>query len=238
MRPFSIQVDEPHIISAYSKLGWLRASVLGANDGIVSIAALIVGVAGATNSVRDILTAGFAGLLAGALSMAAGEYVSVSTQRDTEQALLAKERYELEHEQAKELEELTRLYEDKGLSRATAEIVAKELTSKKVFEAHAEAELHIDPHNLANPWRAVGASAMSFVVGASIPLSAIVFAPSSFRIVVTFLSVAVALFITGALSAKVGGAGKKRAALRVAGGGLLAMGITYLIGIIFGVSGI
>ena len=142
--------EEPHQDISGSRLNWLRAAVLGANDGIVSVAALVVGVAGATDVTGFIFTAGIAGLLAGALSMAVGEYVSVSTQRDTEKALLEKERWELENEPEKELEELTRLYEAKGLGRDTAALVAKELTDHDAFGAHVDVELHIDPNNLTN----------------------------------------------------------------------------------------
>ena len=140
-----------------NKLNWLRAAVLGANDGIVSTSAVIVGVAGASNSKSFILTAGVASLVAGALSMAVGEYISVSTQRDTEKSLLEKERIELATVPDEELEELTGIYEKKGLSRGTAEIVAKELTAHDAFSAHVEAELGIDPNNLTKPLNAVRA---------------------------------------------------------------------------------
>ncbi|OGG52666.1 hypothetical protein A3H16_01090 [Candidatus Kaiserbacteria bacterium RIFCSPLOWO2_12_FULL_53_8] len=230
--------DEPHSDASGSKLNWLRAAVLGANDGIVSVAALVVGVAGASDSAGFILTAGIAGLLAGALSMAVGEYVSVSTQRDTERALLAKEKWELENEAEAELEELTALYQAKGLSRATAEEVAKELTAHDAFAAHVDIELHIDPNNLTNPWQAALASAASFFLGAVIPLIAIVLPPPSLRIPITFIAVLFALMITGSLSAQAGGANKTRATIRVVAGGALAMAITFAIGKLFGVVGI
>ena len=230
--------DEPHSDASGSKLNWLRAAVLGANDGIVSVAALVVGVAGASDSAGFILTAGIAGLLAGALSMAVGEYVSVSTQRDTERALLAKEKWELENEAEAELEELTALYQAKGLSRATAEEVAKELTAHDAFAAHVDIELHIDPNNLTNPWQAALASAASFFLGAVIPLIAIVLPPPSLRIPITFIAVLFALMITGSLSAQAGGANKTRATIRVVEGGALAMAITFAIGKLFGVVGI
>lgn len=228
---------EPHT-NIGSKLNWLRASVLGANDGIVSVAALVVGVAGATDSASAILIAGIAGVLAGALSMAAGEYVSVSSQRDSERALLAKERYELAHEAEKELEELTTLYLAKGLSRVTAETVAKELTARDAFAAHVDIELNIDPNNLANPLSAGIASALSFCAGAIIPMLAITLPAPELRIPLTFLSVIIALAITGSLSAYIGGASIPRATLRVIVGGTLAMSITYGIGKLFGVAGI
>lgn len=229
---------EAHSDRSGSKLNWLRAAVLGANDGIVSVAALIVGVAGATDSAGFILTAGIAGLLAGALSMAVGEYVSVSTQRDTERALLAKETWELQNEPEKELEELTTLYQSKGLSRTTAEAVAKELTARDAFAAHVDIELHIDPNNLTSPSHAAVASGISFTAGAVIPLIAIILPPPGLRISITFIAVLVALMITGSLSAYVGSANKTRATIRVVLGGALAMAITFGIGKLFGVVGI
>lgn len=216
-------------------LNWLRAAVLGANDGIVSVAALIVGVAGATNSASFVLMAGIAGIISGALSMAAGEYVSVSTQRDTERALLAKEKWELENMPEEELEELTTIYQSKGLSRETAAHVAQELTRHDAFSAHVEAELHIDPNNLVNPWYAAGASALSFILGGIIPLLAITLPPANIAVACTFAAVVAALSITGALSAHAGGANKTRATIRVIAGGLFAMIITYIIGQLFGV---
>ena len=145
--------------------------MLGANDGIVSVAGIVVGVAGATSSRGPILTAGLAGLVAGAASMSLGEYVSVSSQRDSERALLDKERRELREEPDEELEELTAIYEAKGLTRQTAELVAAELTANDAFAAHAEVELGIDPNDVVNPWHAAAASATAFVIGALLPLS-------------------------------------------------------------------
>ncbi|HEY6022034.1 MAG TPA: VIT family protein [Candidatus Paceibacterota bacterium] len=221
-----------------SKLNWLRAAVLGANDGITSVASIIAGVAGATDHVGFIMTAGIAGLTAGALSMAAGEYVSVSTQRDTELALIAKEKHELATMPEAELEELTRLYEAKGLSRDTAAHVAKELTAHDAFAAHAEVELRIDPEDLTNPWAAAVASALSFTVGGIVPLIAMYFSPAAWRVEITLTAVMLALAITGVLSAYAGGANKTKATLRVVVGGVFAMLITYLIGKAFGVVGI
>ena len=233
-----LHASEPHSSVAADKLNWLRAAVLGANDGIVSVASIVVGVAASTDSLPFIITAGIAGLSAGALSMAAGEYVSVSTQRDTEHALLAKERLELETMPEKELEELIGLYEAKGLSRTTATTVAAELTERDAFAAHVDAELHIDPNNLTNPWNAAIASAASFFVGGVIPLIAIVVTPELYRFPATLLAVLVALIITGSLSAHAGGASKMRATIRVVLGGVAAMAITYGIGKLFGVAGI
>ncbi len=218
------------------RLNWLRAAVLGANDGIVSVASIVVGVAGAVNSSEFILTAGVAGLTAGALSMAVGEYVSVSTQRDSEEALLEQERYELINEPERELEELVKLYAAKGLKRETAEIVAKELTAHDAFAAHADAELKTDPSNLTNPAMAALASAVAFTLGGLIPLVAIILPAENIRIVITFLAVLVALVVTGMLSAKLGRAKKMRATIRVVFGGVLAMALTYGVGVLFGVS--
>jgi len=219
-----------------SKLNWLRASVLGANDGIVSIAGLVVGVAGAGSSIQVILSSGLAGIIAGAISMAAGEYVSVSSQRDTEKSLLKKEIYELKKFPKQELNELAVIYEKKGLSRKTAMVVAKELTNKDVQAAHFDAELGIDPKKLTNPWHAAFASAASFCVGAVIPLVFILLPPEIIRVQVVFVAVVIALVMTGYLSAKVGGANKSRAIIRVVSGGILAMAATYMIGRIFHIS--
>lgn len=228
---------EPHSQSTVSKLNWLRAAVLGANDGIVSIAGLVLGVAGATSSPEVIITAGVAGIVAGAISMAAGEYVSVSSSRDTEHALLQKERDELKNFPDAELLELVIIYEKKGLSRQTATKVAEELTKKDAFAAHVDAELGIDPNNLTNPWHAAFASACAFLAGAMIPLVAIILPPENIRIPVAFGSVILALAATGVISAKVGGASPMRATIRVVLGGALAMVVTYTIGRIFHVSG-
>lgn len=226
--------DEPHSAGSAAKLNKLRASVLGANDGIVSVAGIVAGVAGATNNKAVIITAGVAGLVAGALSMAAGEYVSVSSQRDTERALLAKERRELEQYPQEELEELTQIYEHKGLKRSTAELVARELTSHNAYAAHVDAELNIDPNDLNNPWQAAVASAISFLIGAVIPLLAIVVSPNQLRLPIVFASVIIALVITGVLSAYAGGANRLKATVRVVIGGSLAMVVTYCIGRLFG----
>jgi VIT1/CCC1 family predicted Fe2+/Mn2+ transporter len=229
---------ELHTEDSMTQLNWLRASVLGANDGIVSVASIVAGVAGASNSVEFVLTAGVAGLVAGALSMAVGEYVSVSTQRDTERALLEKERRELMEEPEAELEELASIYEAKGLSQQTAKIVAQELTVHDAFAAHAEAELQINPNALTNPMSAAYASAAAFVSGGIIPLLAIMFSPTELQTPITFLAVLTALIITGTLSAQVGGANKTKATIRVVFGGILAMAITYGIGSMFGAIGI
>lgn len=225
---------EPHVGAINTKLNWLRAGVLGANDGIVSTAGIVVGVAAATIDRGPIFTAGLAGLAAGALSMAVGEYVSVSTQRDTERALLAKERRELAEEPDAELAELVGLYRAKGLSEQTARTVAEELTAHDAFAAHIDVELGINPDELTNPWHAAMSSAIAFTVGALLPLLTILLLPPPTRIPVTFAAVLAALAITGWVSARLGGADPQRAVTRVVIGGALAMAITYLIGHLFG----
>jgi VIT1/CCC1 family predicted Fe2+/Mn2+ transporter len=227
---------EAHSGSAGARLNWLRASVLGANDGIVSLAALVVGVAGATADVHVILVTGVAGLLAGALSMAVGEYVSVSSQRDTELALVEKERMELRDFAPQELEELVNIYERKGLSRSTAEQAARELTEHDALAAHLDAELGIDPAALTNPWHAAFASGASFVAGALIPLIAITMPPEEVRVPVAFGSVVLALLITGIFSARVSEAPVAKVVLRIVSGGVLAMAITFGVGMLFGVA--
>jgi vacuolar iron transporter family protein len=225
---------EPHSGSVSSKLNWLRAGVLGANDGIVSTAGIVVGVAAATTMRGPILTAGVAGLVAGAVSMALGEYVSVSTQRDTEQALLNKERGELHDDPGAELDELAALYEAKGLSTATARMVAEELTDHDAFAAHAEVELGIDPEDLTNPWQAALSSALSFTVGALLPLIVVLVLDSAIRIPATIGAVLVALLITGSVSARLGGAPVRQAIIRNVIGGALALGITWGVGHLVG----
>lgn len=171
-----------------------------------------------------------------AVSMALGEYVSVSTQRDTEKALLSKERRELREDPAAELDELASLYEQKGLQPSTARQVAEELTKRDAFAAHAEIELGLQPDELTNPWQAALSSALAFTVGALLPLIAILLPPLTWRIPVTVGSVLVALLVTGAVSAALGGAPKQRAIVRNVVGGGLALAITYAIGTLVGVS--
>lgn len=230
--------SEPHVAGSDTKLNWLRAAVLGANDGIVSTASLIVGVAGASASPGVILTAGIAGMVAGALSMGVGEYVSVSAQRDSERALIEKERRELVEVPELEFEELVAIYKHKGLSEPTARVVAKELTDYDAFASHLDAELGIDPNNLTDPWHAAYASALAFTAGAIIPILMVIFSPAAWHIPVTFFGVIIALIVTGTLSASAGGANKKKAVIRVVIGGVLAMAATFGIGKLFGVVGI
>lgn len=220
------------------RLNWLRAGVLGANDGIVSVAAIVVGVAGATSQVAPILTAGLAGLVGGAISMALGEYVSVSSQRDSQRALIAKERTELATMPDEELAELTALYEAKGLSPDTAARVATELTAHDALSAHLEAELGINEEDVVSPWQAAGASALAFFIGAVLPMLAILLPPAPVRIPVTFAAVLIALAITGATSARIGGSPWLRPTLRVVIGGALALAATFLVGTLLGTSGV
>ena len=225
---------EPHATGLGQRLNWLRAGVLGANDGIVSVAALVVGVAGATDELGPILTAGIAGLVGGAISMALGEYVSVSSQRDTERALIEKERRELRDMPGEELDELTQLYRDRGLTESTARQVAVELTAHDALSAHLEVELGIDQDDLVNPWHAAISSAIAFTLGALLPLIAILLPPPEWRVPVTFVAVLIALALTGTVSARLGGASKSRAAIRLVLGGALALAATWLVGTLLG----
>ena len=215
-------------------LNRLRASVLGANDGIVSTSSVVMGVAGATTNHGAIVTAGLAALVAGALSMAVGEYVSVSSQSDAEKAYIDKERRSLRENPREEFEELVRAYEARGVSAETSQQVARELSSKNPLKAHLEVEFGLDEDDINSPSQAAIASLLSFTVGGLVPFLAILLAPSSVRIPVTVIAVIIALFITGYFSAHVGGANKVRAIARVIVGGLLAMVITYVVGMIFG----
>lgn len=227
---------EPHTGGVHSRLSWLRAAVLGANDGIVSVAGLVVGVAGATTDRNAIMVAGVAGLTAGAVSMAVGEYVSVSTQRDSELALLAKERAELAEEPDEELAELAAIYVAKGLSEDLAVRVAVQLTAHDALRAHAEAELGIDPDDLTSPGHAAFASMAAFVVGALLPLLTILLVAVEARIWVTGVSVLVALALTGFASARLGYGPAGRAVTRNVAGGLMAMAVTYAVGSLLGTS--
>jgi VIT1/CCC1 family predicted Fe2+/Mn2+ transporter len=230
--------NEPHNAGIAGRLNWLRAGVLGANDGIVSVAAIVVGVAGATSAMAPIFTAGTAGLVGGAISMALGEYVSVSSQRDSQRALIGRERRELAEMPDEELLELAGLYELKGLSPDTAKRVADELTAHDALSAHLEAELGINEDDVVSPWQAAGASALAFFIGAILPMLAILLPPAGIRVPVTFAAVLVALAITGAMSARIGGSPWLRPTLRVVIGGALALGATFLIGTLLGTTGV
>ena len=222
---------EGHLVS---RIGWLRAAVLGANDGIVSTASLIVGVAAAASAQSDVLIAGIAGLVAGAMSMAAGEYVSVSSQADTEHADLAREKMELSEDNASEHEELTEIYVQRGLEPGLARQVAEQLMAKDALGAHARDELGISEVTTARPIQAALTSAATFSAGAAMPLLAVVVSPTSW--VVPAVSVASLLFLAllGAIGAKAGGANVVRAMTRVTFWGALAMALTAGIGAVFG----
>jgi len=223
-------LPEPH---RTERIGWLRAAVLGANDGIISTASLMVGVAAASSARRDIVVAGVAGMVAGALSMAAGEYVSVSSQADTERAELDRERKELQDDPAFEMRELTDIYIARGLSPSLAADVARELMAKDALGAHLRDELGLSEVLSARPVQAAIASAASFAVGAILPLTTAVIAPGQASMAISATSL-VSLFAMGALSAKIGGAPATYAAVRVTFWGALAMGLTAAVGWVFG----
>jgi vacuolar iron transporter family protein len=212
------------------RAAWLRAAVLGANDGLISTASLMVGVAGANSSRSAILVAGIAGLTAGALSMAAGEYVSVSSQRDTERADLDRERGELAVEPEAELAELASIYERRGLSPGLARRVAVELSQHDRLPIHAREELGFDIATLAKPVQASAVSALSFTVGALLPVLIVAIAPASSRLPLTVAATLIGLVILGLVGARLGGAPPLRAAIRVLIGGTLALSIALGIG--------
>lgn len=216
------------------RAAWLRAAVLGANDGLISTASLMVGVAAASGSRSSLLVTGIAGLTAGALSMAAGEYVSVSSQRDAEHADLELERRELERSPRAELAELSRIYERRGLNPDLAHQVAVELSQADRLTAHARDELLIDRTALANPMQASFVSAISFMAGAIVPIIVMALMPGSLRVVVTMAVTLVGLVALGSAGAQLGGAPSRPAAVRVFIGGTLALFISLGIGMITG----
>jgi VIT1/CCC1 family predicted Fe2+/Mn2+ transporter len=222
---------ERHLVS---RIGWLRAAVLGANDGIVSTASLIGGVAAASAATSDVLIAGVAGLVAGAMSMAAGEYVSVSSQSDTEQADLARERSELARQPAFEREELARIYIKRGVNPELAHEVADQLMAKDALGAHARDELGISEVTTARPVQAALTSASTFAVGAALPLSMVLLMPRPALVAGVSIASLVFLGLLGAIGARAGGANVGKATLRVTFWGALAMGLTAGIGAIFG----
>ena len=226
-----MQIPEIH---KSERVGWLRAAVLGANDGIVSTASLIVGVAAAHAARNDILIAGVAGLVAGALSMAAGEYVSVSSQADTERADLARERIELAVQPEAEERELAAIYEKRGLDPALARTVAQQLMAHDALGAHARDELGLSDKFAARPLQAALASALTFAVGAVLPIVAVVLAPEQGLVVLVSSTSLVCLVALGALAARAGGASPWIGAWRVAFWGALAMGVTAAVGALFG----
>ncbi|MDR0488960.1 MAG: VIT family protein [Propionibacteriaceae bacterium] len=221
--------------SLASKLNWLRAGVLGANDGIVSVAGLVMGVAGATQNSAALFIAGLAGLVAGALSMAGGEYVSVSTQKDTELAAVQKVRELLEADPEKAMADLSAVYENQGCTRELANQVARTLNDHDAIATHTQAQYGISAHEQTSPWIAAFASFIAFTMGALIPLIAMVCASVSVRVISTSVAVMVALALTGSISAWLGGANISRAVLRNCLVGALTMGITYLVGNMVGI---
>ncbi len=218
------------------RIGWLRAAVLGANDGLVSTASLVVGVAAAGSGRPEVLIAGLAGLVAGAMSMAAGEYVSVSSQTDAEQADLARETRELEETPEAELEELTRIYVARGLDRDLAEKVAIQLTEGDALGSHARDELGISETVTARPVQAALVSALTFAVGAVLPLVVVLLAPETRIALLVAASTVIGLAVLGGLGASAGGAGLVRGAARVTLWGALAMAATAAVGALFGVT--
>lgn len=218
------------------KLNWLRASVLGANDGIVSTAGIVMGVAGATTQLAPVLIAGVAALVAGSISMAGGEYASVSAQKDSEVAALDKERRELREDPDGELAELANFYQHRGLSPELASKVAKELTEKDALKAHAEAELGLASDEHVSPTAAAIASFISFALGSVLPIVAIVGPWQPVRELATVIAVVVALAITGFVGARIGGAKPLRAVIRNVIVSLLTMGLAFLIGSALGVA--
>ena len=216
------------------RIGWLRAAVLGANDGTISVASLVIGVAAAGVPQQSILLTGVAGLVAGAMSMAAGEYVSVQSQADTEEADIEREKRELATEPERELEELTSIYVSRGLDEPMARLVAVSLMSKDALAAHVRDELGITETLRARPIQAALASAISFVAGAIIPIAAVLLAPSANIVEVLSATALVTLVVLGGTAAYAGGASVAKGALRVACWGVLAMGITAGVGKLFG----
>ena len=222
---------ESHLVT---RIGWLRAAVLGANDGIVSTASLIVGVAAAAAGRSEVLIAGLAGLVAGAMSMAAGEYVSVSSQSDTEQADLARERGELATDVEFEREELAQIYVERGLDAALAREVARQLMAKDALAAHARDELGISEITTARPVQAAFTSAATFSVGAALPLLMVLVSPAGFLVPAVSIASLGFLALLGAIGARAGGAGVVRATIRVTFWGALAMALTAGVGKLFG----
>jgi VIT1/CCC1 family predicted Fe2+/Mn2+ transporter len=223
-----------HEIHLVERIGWLRAAVLGANDGIISTASLMLGVISAGSTSQQALVAGVAGLVAGAMSMAAGEYVSVSSQSDTEQADSAREKLELATEPASETEELAQIYVKRGLEVALARTVARQLMAKDALGAHLRDELGISPHTVARPIQAGLTSALTFSIGAAAPLLLTVLSPKSLQLPILALGSLVFLAVLGVIGARIGGAALLRPTVRVTFWGALAMAVTTGIGALFG----
>lgn len=228
------KMAEPHMSEVGSKLNWLRAGVLGANDGIVSVAGLLTGVAATGASQREILVAGSAAVISGAVSMALGEYVSVSAQRDTEMMLVEKEKWELEHMPEGEHEELVHILMGKGIERETAEVAADQMREHDNLKAHLDLELGLSEDEFTNPWVAAGASAVAFTVGAALPLIIALVVPDGMRVAAVLISALLALSVTGTISAMFSEAHKLRSVTRLVVGGALAFAVTYAIGALLG----
>ena len=222
---------ESHLVE---RIGWLRAAVLGANDGIISTASLVLGVASAASSQNEALIAGVAGLVAGAMSMAAGEYVSVSSQSDTERADLARETLELANDRDFETEELAQIYVERGVETGLARQVARQLMAKDALGSHARDELGISSISAARPVQAALTSAATFSVGAAAPLLLVIVSPRNWLLAVVSIGSLLFLALLGAIGARAGGAGLVKATIRVTFWGALAMGLTTAIGAIFG----
>lgn len=229
--PAAIVTQSGRILST---LNWLRAGVLGANDGVVSTAAIIFGVAGASATRATIMLTGIAAVAAGALSMAAGEYVSVSTQRDLEIAELAREKADLERDPERELQLLARLFVQRGVEPQLALEVSKQMSAKDALSVHARAELGIDPEAVTNPWAAAMASMISFIIGGLVPIAAMLLSPRPIEIWIAGVAVVVAVGTTGVISAKVGRIPVLPSVVRNVAGGLLAMAVTFGVGRIAG----
>lgn len=232
------RVPEPRTGGLEQRLNALRAGVLGANDGIVSTAAVVVGVAGATASTGVIALAGIAAAVGGAVSMALGEYVSVSSQRDSEKNVMAQVSAALAADPRAELDALAGLYEERGIAPGTSRAVAEQLSSRDALDAHLRERHNIDATDVASPWHAALASFLAFAAGALLPLLAILLPAAQLRVPVTFVVTLAGLALTGAVAAGIGGGSRLRAALRVLLGGALALAATYLIGSWLGTAGI
>jgi VIT1/CCC1 family predicted Fe2+/Mn2+ transporter len=228
------EIIEPPSARIASTMNWLRAGVLGANDGVVSTASIIFGVAGAEAAHSTILLAGIASVAAGALSMAAGEYVSVSTQRDLEKAELARQRADLAADPERELAVLARLFEQRGVQPELAVEVARQMSAKDALAVHARAELGFDPDAVANPWAAAAASLVAFTVGGLIPVAALLLSPRAEAIWITGAAVVAAMALTGWVSASLGRMSVAASVARNVAGGLLAMVVTYGVGKVAG----
>jgi VIT1/CCC1 family predicted Fe2+/Mn2+ transporter len=229
-----IQENQLHRSSVATRLNWLRAGVLGANDGLISTAGLVVGVAAASTDIQDITTAGIAGLIAGAISMALGEFVSVSTQRDTEKALITKKKSLLKAHPNEGREWIVSFLRERGVSKNTSNLVIAEFNDEEVLHALLRHGFGINEQEIVNPWVAAGSSMLSFSFGAALPVIAMQLSPADLRIPVTVIAVLIGLAITGGLSAYLGQASKRSAVMRLICGGALAMAITYGIGQLLG----